>query len=57
MTVSLVPAFQALEMRSPRAAFFSGFGASDVVTSVHKLLLYGGGARVPTCRDLLASAE
>lgn len=54
MTVSLVPAFQALEMRS---AFFSGFGASDVVTSVHKLLLYGGGARVPTCRGLLASAE
>ncbi|RLM98906.1 heptahelical transmembrane protein 4-like isoform X1 [Panicum miliaceum] len=43
-TVSLVPAFQAPELRPLRAALFSCMGASGVVPIAHKLMLYGGTA-------------
>ncbi|CAN6338428.1 unnamed protein product [Urochloa humidicola] len=43
-TVSLVPAFQAPELRPLRAALFSCMGASGVVPIAHKLVLYGGSA-------------
>nr|TKW29029.1 hypothetical protein SEVIR_3G368600v2 [Setaria viridis] len=43
-TVSLVPAFQAPELRPLRAALFSCMGASGVVPIAHKLVIYGGTA-------------
>ena len=44
VTASLVPAFQAPELRPLRAALFSCMGASGAVPIAHKLLLYGGTA-------------
>jgi adiponectin receptor len=44
VTASLVPAFQAPELRPLRAALFSCMGASGVVPIAHKLLLYSGTA-------------
>ncbi|KAF8661127.1 hypothetical protein HU200_057234 [Digitaria exilis] len=41
-TVSLVPAFQAPELRPLRAALFTCMGASGVVPVAHKLVIYGG---------------
>jgi adiponectin receptor len=41
---SLVPAFQAPELRPLRAALFSCMGASGVVPIAHKLLMYGATA-------------
>ncbi|CAN6329210.1 unnamed protein product [Urochloa humidicola] len=43
-TVSLVPAFQAPELRPLRAALFSSMAASGVVPIAHKLVIYGGKA-------------
>jgi adiponectin receptor len=42
VTASLVPAFQAPELRPLRAALFSLMGVSRLVPVAHKLLLYGG---------------
>ncbi|KAL6623282.1 hypothetical protein ACP70R_033161 [Stipagrostis hirtigluma subsp. patula] len=44
VAASLVPAFQAPELRPLRAALFSCMGASGVVPIAHKLALYGGSA-------------
>ncbi|WVZ90353.1 hypothetical protein U9M48_036662 [Paspalum notatum var. saurae] len=44
VTASLVPAFQAPELRPLRAALFSCMGASGAVPIAHKLLLYGATA-------------
>lgn len=59
VTVSLVPAFQAPELRPLRAALFSCMGASGVVPIAHKLLLYGGaapGAVASACYEALMGA-
>lgn len=42
VTASLVPAFQAPELRPLRAALFSCMGVSGFVPVAHKLVLYGG---------------
>ena len=42
VTASLVPAFQAPELRPLRAALFSLMGVSGIVPVAHKLVLYGG---------------
>lgn len=42
VTASLVPAFQAPELRPLRAALFSCMGVSGLVPVAHKLVLYGG---------------
>uniref|UniRef100_A0ACD5Y619 Uncharacterized protein n=1 Tax=Avena sativa TaxID=4498 RepID=A0ACD5Y619_AVESA len=42
VTASLVPAFQAPELRPLRAALFSLMGVSGLVPVAHKLVLYGG---------------
>ncbi|KAM0854021.1 hypothetical protein ACQ4PT_050691 [Festuca glaucescens] len=42
VTASLVPAFQAPELRPLRAALFSLMGVSGFVPVAHKLVLYGG---------------
>jgi adiponectin receptor len=42
VTASLVPAFQAPELRPLRTALFSLMGVSGLFPMAHKLLLYGG---------------
>ncbi|KAJ1256812.1 hypothetical protein BS78_K299300 [Paspalum vaginatum] len=59
VTVSLVPAFQAPELRPLRAALFSCMGASGAVPIAHKLVLYGGtapGAVASACYEALMGA-
>ncbi|XP_062203556.1 heptahelical transmembrane protein 4-like [Phragmites australis] len=59
VTASLVPAFQAPELRPLRAALFSCMGASGVVPIAHKLVLYGGSARsavASACYEALMGA-
>ncbi|KAL5225312.1 hypothetical protein ABZP36_011951 [Zizania latifolia] len=59
VSASLVPAFQAPELRPLRAALFSGMAASGVVPVAHKLALYGGTVReaaVSACYEALMGA-